>query len=340
MLSSIDKEINSELKLNQNLKKHYQDRIKSCEMSEKTLDIIIEEDNRLILNKYVKTKKLGSGSFGEVFEAYDLNNNFYAIKFEPLTDYKKHLVRENKIYDTLQDIEINRAYNLRFPKKYDFGIYQEFRVLVLEKLGPSLKSKFIEYNYRFNIKIISKIAVQLLYLLEEFHGKGWLHQDLKPENILLSKDLSRLFLVDYGTSGYWYNETTKSHVVKKLSEKIVGTCRYSSLANHNGWQQSRADDLESLGYVLSYLYGGQLPWQGLKASNFREKWRKVKKIKSKTSIEQLCCGYNLPNAFFLYFKYVQKLDFDQRPNYTYLRNLFRKYYNYTIDPDFDWIVKN
>jgi len=44
----------------------------------------------------------------------------------------------------------------------------------------------------------------------------------------------------------------------------VGTFRYAARAPHFGEEQSRKDDLESLGYVLVYLCKGRLPWQDLK----------------------------------------------------------------------------
>lgn len=56
-------------------------------------------------------------------------------------------------------------------------------------------------------------------------------------------------------------------------------------------EQSRRDDLESLGYVLMYFNRGSLPWQGLKAATKRQKYERISEKKMGTPIEELCKGY-------------------------------------------------
>ena len=61
-------------------------------------------------------------------------------------------------------------------------------------------------------------------------------------------------------------------------------------------EQSRRDDLESIAYVLVYFLLGELPWQGLKAKNMKEKYEKIMEKKISTPIETLC--KNFPGIFF------------------------------------------
>jgi casein kinase I homolog HRR25 len=104
---------------------------------------------------------------------------------------------------------------------------------------------------------------------------------------------------------------------------------------------SRRDDLESLGYMIIYFARGSLPWQGLKAATERERIELIKEKKMNTPIEEICL--DLPKEFSTYLKYVRNLAFDGRPDYRYLRKLFRNLFfrkGFKYDYVFDWTIKN
>ena len=82
---------------------------------------------------------------------------------------------------------------------------------------------------------------------------------------------------------------------------MTGTARYASLNTHLGYEQSRRDDLEGLGYVMLYFLKGKLPWQGLPAKTKKEKYDKIKDKKKNTPVEDLC--YKLPKEFSKYLNY-------------------------------------
>ena len=78
-------------------------------------------------------------------------------------------------------------------------------------------------------------------------------------------------------------------------KQLVGTARYASINTHEGNEQGRRDDLESLGYILVYFAKGTLPWQNLPAKNKDEKFRKIMMKKKSVSVSELCDG--LPKEF-------------------------------------------
>lgn len=88
----------------------------------------------------------------------------------------------------------------------------------------------------------------------------------------------------------------------------------------NGLTQSRRDDLEAIGYVLMYFLRGRLPWQGIPVRNKEERYRKIMEKKMATSAEELCQGF--PNEFTNYINYTRNLQYEQDPDYGFLKSLF------------------
>lgn len=85
---------------------------------------------------------------------------------------------------------------------------------------------------------------------------------MKPENFLvgLSKKSKNIFTIDFGLSKRYRDSRTHEHIPFRDKKPLIGTCRYASLNAHRGLEQSRRDDLESLGYILVYFLKGSLPW--------------------------------------------------------------------------------
>ena len=99
---------------------------------------------------------------------------------------------------------------------------------------------------------------------------------------------------------------------------IEGTVRYMSVNAHFGVEQSRRDDLESLGYLLFYfLKAGKLPWMGYRVENTRERFRKIGQCKQLMSIANFC--KDMPREFGTFLRYVKSLRFTDTPDYNYLR---------------------
>jgi hypothetical protein len=89
-----------------------------------------------------------------------------------------------------------------------------------------------------------------------------------------------------------------------------------------------------------YFLKGSLPWQGLPAKTKKEKYDKIRDKKLQTTVESLCKGH--PEEFVTYFNYCRKLKFEEKPDYAYLRKLFKDLFfrmGYEYDFIYDWILR-
>ena len=111
--------------------------------------------------------------------------------------------------------------------------------------------------------------------------------------------------------------------------------------------------------LVYFLKEGKLPWdldplpefevddkdpliyqKTIKYEEEQRQWdQKYLKMKLDTSYEQLTDG--LPKQFLEIFIYLDKLTFEAKPDYAYLRSLFEQVFkdnNFVEDEQFDWVV--
>ena len=289
--------------------------------------------NKKIFGKYRINKMIGRGSFGCVFQGRNvLDGTKVAIKFEKKNSKENLLIVESNYLSLLKGFGV--------PEIKSFGYHGNFYVLVEELLGSNLM-QIKRAIQKFTIKEISMIAIQIIDRIEFVHSKNIIHRDIKPENFVfgLNND-STLYIIDFGISRKYRSE--RKHLKFQMLGKLFGTVRYASYNASRGIEQSRRDDLESIGYMLIYLSTGNLPWQGvnLKDKNISKKYVEMLLLKKYLSYEVLCKG--LPNEFISYVKYCRNLKFEEDPDYERLRNLFKSILlknNEIYDLKFSWIVK-
>ncbi|TRY87144.1 hypothetical protein DNTS_010213 [Danionella cerebrum] len=284
-------------------------------------------------NRYRLGRKIGSGSFGDIYIGTDISvGDEVAIKLECVKTKHPQLHIESKIYKMMQG-------GVGIPIIKWCGAEGDYNVMVMELLGPSLEDLFNFCSRKFSLKTVLLLADQMISRIEYIHSKNFIHRDVKPDNFLmgLGKKGNLVYIIDFGLAKKYRDARTHQHIPYRENKNLTGTARYASINTHLGIEQSRRDDLESLGYVLMYFNLGSLPWQGLKAATKRQKYERISEKKMSTPIEVLCKGY--PSEFATYLNFCRSLRFDDKPDYSYLRQLFRNLFHrqgFSYDYLFDW----
>ncbi|KAK0548069.1 Palmitoylated plasma membrane-bound casein kinase [Tilletia horrida] len=284
-------------------------------------------------------RKIGEGSFGVIFEGTNLlNSSQVAIKFEPRKTDAPQLRDEFRAYKLLGG-------SVGIPQAYYFGNENLHSILVIDLLGPSLEDLFDMCGRKFSIKTVVMCAKQMITRVQTIHEKSLIYRDIKPDNFLIGRPNTTtsnlIHIVDFGMAKQYRDPKTKQHIPYRERKSLSGTARYMSINTHLGREQSRRDDLESLGHVFMYFLRGGLPWQGLKAATNKQKYEKIGEKKQSTSIKELCEGF--PEEFGIYLNYVRKLGFEETPDYDFLRELFTKVLKNSGEQEdgvFDWDLLN
>lgn len=278
---------------------------------------------------------LGKGSFGKIYLAQDRDSGkLVAVKIEK-KDRLGYLFKEAEFLQELSGV-------IGVPNLLLYGKDSDFDFLAMELLGLSIEQLYIYCGKKISLKSTLLLADQMIERLQQVHERGVLHRDLKPHNFVvgINEKSSLIYLLDFGLAKYFIKKDS-GHIQFRDDKYMIGTVRYASLNNQRGLQQSRRDDLESLGYVLLYLVKGGLPWQGLHASSTNERKRKILEKKLEILDHELCEG--LPVEFQQYLSYTKSLGFFDKPDYAYLKRLFKNVFmrmDFAYDFVFDWKVLN
>lgn len=272
---------------------------------------------QILFDKFKIANQIGKGSFGTVYSGINMTTQEpVAIKTE---------VKTGKNQNNLLESEAYKLVSLRgfkgIPQVYQFGKLKGYHVLVMELLGKSLNELFNQMNHKFSLQTVCVLANDMIHLIEYVHEHKVLHRDIKPDNFMMGRGDKEdvLYLIDFGLAKkYIINNGT--HIPMRTGKSITGTARYCSVYTHQGLEQSRRDDLESIGYVLLYFLRGSLPWQGVKVKDGEKHYEKIGNVKMNTSVDELCDGF--PEELKYYFNYVKQLEFEEEPNYNFLLELF------------------
>lgn len=255
------------------------------------------------------------GSQGMILKATDDKNQDFAMKVLNLdennnlnvdVEYKKQK-KEADIMRILSGIK-------GIPEMLYFGKdkYLNRNVLVEELLGSDLTS-FKNKQNKFSLKTSLKIFYILLNILKEVHAKNIIHRDIKPDNIMLSRDFQEVYIVDFGLGK---NLSKKKEKKSNFKEKtFVGNLRYCGLNAHKFKNDTKQDDLISIGFLFYDLLFGNLPWSNCEGKSFLERNKIIEGMKKNLILLE---SKKFSKFYFNYFKHIIDAKNDKKVNYKYL----------------------
>ena len=272
----------------------------------------IIDKNKIFFKKYRAIERISQGLFGKVYLGENIiNKKLVALKLEDRKNIKRKTLEKEAYF-----LYYLKGYGI--PELISYGYSGKYNILVETLLGKSLYE--INLKKKFTLKDICLIGIQILDRLKYIHSKYVIHCDIKPQNCLVGNiNSSIIYICDFGTSQKYRNLKTGEHIKLCKLKRFYLSMTYSSINSILGYQQSRRDDLESLGYMLIFLKNG-LPWDKIKSVNINDYKNKLLYSKKTISLNKLCKGF--PNEMISYFKYVRNLGFEEKPNYSFLKNIF------------------
>uniref|UniRef100_A0A915ECC0 Protein kinase domain-containing protein n=1 Tax=Ditylenchus dipsaci TaxID=166011 RepID=A0A915ECC0_9BILA len=207
--------------------------------------------------KWLVDEKLGSGSFGDVYQVQNSSGATFAMKTEKVDEAASILKIEVHVMSNLY-----RLNSKHFCKIEDSGTFSNFRYIVMTLVGPSLQDlrrRFPEDKQKFSMGCALSIGIKCIEAIEELHSLvGILHRDIKPGNFAIgASDKRQIYLIDFGMARCFLGPDGRV-LPPRLSAGFRGTLRYASISCHIARELCRKDDLESWLYMQIELTRGRI----------------------------------------------------------------------------------
>ena len=216
------------------------------------------DDRRVSWGPLIVREKVGHGSFGDVYRAWDPSlEREVALKLVPettTTQSVSHAFEEGRLLARVRHPNVVTVYGVERVEGR-VGIWMEFvpgRTLAEEvnQQGPLAPDE------------AARIGIEVCRALGAVHEAGLLHRDVKAQNVMRDEG-GRVLLGDFGTS-------VRSAEDAPAEPVVAGTPLYLSPEVCRGEPPAVSSDLYSVGVLLYFLVTGKHPVNGRTFAEVRD----------------------------------------------------------------------
>jgi serine/threonine protein kinase len=201
----------------------------------------------LVLNRFLIERRIGSGGFGVVYEAWDgrLERNVAVKAIESRGDSGRRVLREAQAAARLNHPGIVTL--------YEMGEEDGNALLVTELVDGSTLAE-LSAEGALSDREIGEIGADLCEALDHAHARGVVHRDVKPQNVLVGEQGEpRAKLMDFGVA------RMADSAALTAPGDVVGTLAYMAPEQAEGRDAGPEADVYSLALTMYECWSGENP---------------------------------------------------------------------------------
>jgi calcium-dependent protein kinase len=215
-------------------------------------NMIVSKTYGLPLDYYKQIKKLGEGSYGQVWKVEHIQSGL----LRAMKKIKKNQnSKKNNELNILNEIDIlKKIDHPNIVRIFEYFNTEDGYYLITEYFSGGELFKEIVDMAPFSEEIAGNIMYQIFSAVYYCHNMNIIHRDLKPENILIERKIDNKYsikIIDFGTA--------KLHEKNKNEKKVIGSSYY--IAPEVLYESYNYKcDLWSCGVILYILLSGKAPF--------------------------------------------------------------------------------
>jgi serine/threonine protein kinase len=200
----------------------------------------------LVLNRFLIERRIGSGGFGVVYEAWDgrLERPVAVKAIEQRGEAGRRVLREAQAAARLNHPGIVTL--------YEMGEEDGNALLVTELVEGDTLAR-LAHAGDLSDREIGEIGADLCEALDHAHSRGVVHRDIKPQNVQVTEGEPRAKLMDFGIARLADDSSLTA------PGDVVGTLAYMSPEQAEGRPAGPEADVYSLALVLYECWSGENP---------------------------------------------------------------------------------